>query len=114
MGGPAAANGPKCMEVDVTLGTACRYRRVLGGASVCWAGGNVSVVTDTECAQCAVPQSLEDVDCHYLQARVSFGAAPNAIWICGATRKPVNREDPFDRAPCDSCRRRSPRWPSLE
>lgn len=92
----------------------CRYRRHLGGVSVCWAASRISVVTDAECAQCDVPRTLEDVDCHYLQGRVTFHSAPTVQWICGATMKPVNVEDRFDCSHCDSCERRSPCRPAID
>ncbi len=85
----------------------CRYRRTLAGFHVCWAASRVGIVTEADCDECPVPAALEDVDCHYLQPRVQLAPQPTAEWVCGATGKLVNPEDPGDCSPCHRCERRS-------
>lgn len=70
----------------------CRYRKELAGFYVCQATNHVAIVTGTDCGECPVPETLERVDCFFLQAKVKLAPTLRVEWRCGATDDLVDTE----------------------
>lgn len=79
---------------------ACHYRKELAGFYVCRAASNMAVVTGTDCGACAVPETVERVDCILLRASVTFAPEPHVAWTCRATDDWV---EPDSRSDCLGC-----------